>query len=295
MDVEQKEKLTKLADNYILTGKYFHAAQIYHRLLDETQSITYKFRLAETYLHLGFIEASDRYYISVLEDFPDNDEIRLEVSSLLMKSKNWEKLIEVLSLADATKKPEVNFILGFAYMKLSDYKIAQHYLELFIKTNNNPELKLEATYYLGVSNFFLNNFEDAIKRFKESEFHQNNNPDFYYYFASSYRKLGMLTHASLYITKALRLSKKKPDILLEAGIIYNKLEQFNRAEKYLNLFTEVASRVPKDYLLAYAETLIGLKKIQEAEMVISMIGEDESDNPEVIALKFKLLKVSEMK
>jgi tetratricopeptide (TPR) repeat protein len=295
VDVEQKEKLTKLADNYIQSGKYFHAAQIYHRLLNETESNAYKFRLAETYLNMGFREAFDKYLISVLEDFPDSDEMRLEVSSLLMKSKNWEKLIEILSFVDADKSPEVNFILGFAYLKLSDYKLAQHFLELFIKSKSNPEVRLEATYYLGVSNYFLDNFEDAIKRFKESKFHQNNNPEFYFYFASSYRMLGMLTHASLYITKALRLSKKKPDILLEAGKIYNKLEQFSKAEKYLNLYTEVASKVPNDYLLAYAEALIGLKKTQKAEMVISMIEEGESDNPEVIALKSKLLKISERK
>ena len=288
MDAEEINRLKQTAEEYILAKKYLHAAQIYHRLLYETNSMDFKFRLAEIYLHIGFTEASDKYYVSVLEDFPDNDEMRMEISSLLIQSRNWEKLIEVLSLVDSDKKSEADFILGFAYLKTKDYKLSKHYLEKFIKSDNNPELKVEAGYYLGVVNYFENNFEEAIKRFKESEFHHNNNADFYFYLASSYRMLGMFTHASLYITKALRLNKKKPDILLEAAKIYNKLEQFKKANKYLDMYSEVSKRVPTDYLLTLAETYLGLKHIEEAEMVISLIDEDESDNPEVIAIKSRI-------
>ncbi len=272
-----------------------HAVQLYHRLLDETGRLDFKFALAEVYFHMGFKEASDKYYISVLEDFPDNDEMRLEISSLLMSSKNWDKIIEVLSLADASKKPEVNFFLAYAYMKNYDYKIAKYYLESFLKSNGNPELRTEAIYYLGISNYYQNEFQEAIKNFKESEFHQNNNPDFYFYLASSYRLLGMFTHASLYITKALRLSKKKPTILLEAAKIYNKLEQFKKAGKYLRMYEEISNRVPDDYLLTLAETYLGLKHVKEAEMVISLISEEESNNPEVIEIKSRIATMSESK
>ncbi|GMU96157.1 tetratricopeptide repeat protein [Ignavibacterium album] len=288
MDAAEIEKLKKTAEEHILAKKYLHAAQIYHRLLDETNSMDFKFRLAEIYLHMGFIDASDKYYVSVLEDFPDNDEMRMEISSLLMHNGNWEKLIEVLSLVDSDKKPEVNLILGVAYLKTKDYKFAKHYLEKFLKSDNNPELKMEAGYYLGITDYYQNNFDSAIKKFKESEFHQNNNSDFYFYLASSYRMLGMFTHASLYITKALRLNKKDIRILLEAAKIYNKLEQFKKANKYLDMYSELSKRVPNDYLLTLAETYLGLKHAKEAEMVISLIDEDESDNPEVIAIKSRI-------
>lgn len=295
MDADEIKKLIELADNYVLTGKYLHAVQIYHRLLDDTKMMEYKFRLAEIYLQMGFVEASDKFYISILDEFPDNDEMRLEVSSLLIKSRNWEKLIEILSLVDSDKKSEVNFILGFAYLKTKDYKFAKHYLEKFLTSNNNPELKVETTFYLGIVDYYENNFQEAIKRFKESEFHQNNNADFYFYLASSYRMLGMFTHASLYIIKALRLNNKNAQILLEAAKIYNRLEQYKKANKYLNIYSEVSKRVPNDYLLTLAETYLGLKRINEAEMVISLIDEDQLDNPEVIAIKSKISSMSESK
>ncbi|BDQ04268.1 tetratricopeptide repeat protein [Ignavibacterium sp.] len=295
MDAQEKEKLKQMADNFVLTGKYLHAAQIYHRLLDETGKMDYKFSLAETYLQMGFIDASDKYYISVLDEFPNNDEMRLEVSSLLIKSKNWEKIIEILSMVDSNKKSVVDFILGFAYLKTEDYKFAKHYLEKFIKSEDDPELKIEAVYYLGIANYHENNFEEAIKRFKESEFHQNSNADFYFYLASSYRMLGMFTHASLYITKALRLNRKSAGILLEAAKIYNKLEQFKKANKYLSMYGEVSKTVPNDYLITLAENFLGLKRIKDAEKVISLIDDEESENPEVIAIKSRISKISDTK
>lgn len=295
MDAQEKEKLKQMADNFILTGKYLHAAQIYHRLLDETGKMDYKFSLAETYLQMGFIDASDKYYISVLDEFPNNDEMRLEVSSLLIKSKNWEKIIEILSMVDSNKKSVVDFILGFAYLKTEDYKFAKHYLEKFIKSEDDPELKIEAVYYLGIANYHENNFEEAIKKFKESEFHQNSNADFYFYLASSYRMLGMFTHASLYITKALRLNRKSAGILLEAAKIYNKLEQFKKANKYLSMYGEVSKTVPNDYLITLAENFLGLKRIKDAEKVISLIDDEESENPEVIAIKSRISKISDTK
>lgn len=295
MDAQEKEKLKQMADNFVLTGKYLHAAQIYHRLLDETGKMDYKFSLAETYLQMGFIDASDKYYISVLDEFPNNDEMRLEVSSLLIKSKNWEKIIEILSMVDSNKKSVVDFILGFAYLKTEDYKFAKHYLEKFIKSEDDPELKIEAVYYLGIAYYHENNFEEAIKRFKESEFHQNSNADFYFYLASSYRMLGMFTHASLYITKALRLNRKSAGILLEAAKIYNKLEQFKKANKYLSMYGEVSKTVPNDYLITLAENFLGLKRIKDAEKVISLIDDEESENPEVIAIKSRISKISDTK
>lgn len=56
MDAEEIKKLKKMADKYILARKYLHAAQIYHRLLDETGQMDYKFHLAETYLHMGLLK-----------------------------------------------------------------------------------------------------------------------------------------------------------------------------------------------------------------------------------------------
>lgn len=295
MDAQEKEKLKQMADNFVLTGKYLHAVQIYHRLLDETGKMDYKFCLAETYLQMGFIDASDKYYISVLDEFPNNDEMRLEVSSLLIKSRNWEKIIEILSMVDSNKKSVVNFILGFAYLKTEDYKFAKHYLEKFIKSEDNPELKLEAVYYLGIANYHENNFEEAIKRFKESEFHQNSNADFYFYLASSYRKLGMFTHASLYITKALRINHKSAKILLEAAKIYNKSEQFKKAHKYLRIYGDLGKEVSNDFLLTLAETFLGLNRIKDAKAIINLIDDEESDNPEMIAIKSKISKLSETK
>ncbi len=288
MDKNEKEKLIDLAGNYVLSGKYLHAVQIYHRLLDETGNIDYKFRLAETYLYMRFREASDKYFVSILDEIHADDDLRMKLASLLMSSKNWEKLIEVLSLVDAEKRTEVNFILGMSYYKTKDYKFARHYLEKFLKSEGKPELKVEAVYHIGLINFFESNFEEAIKLFKESEYYNNNNSEFYYYFASAYRMLGMYTHASLYITKAMRIDKKDPDILLEAGKIYNKLEQFYKSENYLELYSEVSKKVPNDYLLTLAETYIGLKQFEKAEMIISLIDKEESDNPEVIAIKEKI-------
>lgn len=288
MDTKEQDKLNDLADNFVVSRKYLHAVQIYHRLLDETGNINYKLRLFETYLYMRFREASDKYFFSILDEIHADDDLKMRLASMLMSIHDWEKLIEVLSLVDAENRPEVNFILGMSYFKTKDFKFARHYLEKFLKSDGKKELKVEAVYHIGIINYFENNFQEAIELFKESEFFNDLNSEFYYYFASAYRMLGMYTHASLYITKALRLDKKDPNILLEAGKIYNKLEQFNKSEKYLELYSEVSKNVSNDYLLTLAETYIGLKQFEKAEMIISLFDKEESDNPEVIAIKQKI-------
>lgn len=295
MEKDEIERLENLAHSLLSSSDYLKAAQVYQKLLEETKNFIYKFRLFDCYLQLGNRQAAEKYVISILDDFPGDDEVTLHIATTIMYFKDWEKTKEILMSVDPEKRTEVNFFLGFTFFKLKNYQKAEHHFNLYLKKNDNPNLENLAIYYLGVTYFYQNRFDEAISRFKEVESSQTDNLEFDFYFASTYRMLGMLTHASHHIMKALRFSYKRHDILIEAAKIYNKLEQYEKAEEFLRSYSEISKNTSNDYFLTLAETCIGLKNFKDAEIAISLIDESETGNPEYIAIKSKLSKMSGVK
>lgn len=289
---EEIESKKKIAEKYIAENKPLHAIQIYNYLLNETDEPEYKFLLAEIYRDMGYISAYEKYLIDFLDDFPDDDEIRFEISTFLMEYESWENIINVLSVVDTIKRPQFNFMIGYAYFKLNDWKLARHHLELYLNSRQKIELKFECLFHLGLIDLKEGNYDEAIKKFKATEFHFNSHPDFYFHLANAYRLSGMFTHASLYIVKSLRLNKRNAKAYIEAAKIYNALEQFEKAEKHLKKYSELENNNSSEYNLALAETYIGLKKFEQAQACLSIVEEDEPDNSELTALKNKLSKLS---
>jgi tetratricopeptide (TPR) repeat protein len=289
---EEKESKKKIADKYIAENKHLHAIQIYTYLLNETNDPEYKFILAEIYRQMGYISAYEKYLIAFLDDCPDDDEIRFEISTFLMEYERWENIINVLSVADTTKRPEFNFMIGYAYYKLNEFKLARHHLELYLNSSQKIELKFDCLFYLGLIDLKEGKYDEAIKKMKETEFHFNSHSEFYYHLANAYRLSGMFTHASLYIVKSLRLNKRNAKAYIEAAKIYNALEQFEKAEKHLKKYSELDNNNTPEYNLTLAETYIGLKKFEQAHACLSIVEEDEPDNSELTALKNKLSKLS---
>ncbi|MGQ9797970.1 MAG: tetratricopeptide repeat protein [Ignavibacterium sp.] len=289
---EEIESKKKIAEKYIAENKPLHAIQIYNYLLNETDEPEYKFLLAEVYRDMGYISAYEKYLMAFLDDFPDDDEIRFEISTFLMEYESWENIVKALSVVDTIKRPQFNFMIGYAYYKLNDLKLARHHLELYLNSKKKIELKFDCLFYLGLIDLKEGNYDEAIKKFKETEFHFNSHPDFYYYLANAYRLSGMFTHASLYIVKSLRLNKRNAKAYLEAAKIYNALEQFEKAEKHLKKYSELENDNTSEYNLTLAETYIGLKKFDHAQAYLSIVEEDEPDNSELTALKNKLSKLS---
>lgn len=292
LSFEEKNNRKKVAEKYLAENKPLHAIQIYTALLNETDDFQYKFLLAEIYNDLGYISAAEKYLLSILDEFPDDDDIRFEISTFFMEQNCWENMIKALAGIDAMKRPEVNFMIGYAYYKLNDLKLARHHLELFISSSQDADLIFNSLYYLGIISLKEGKFEEAIKKFKHTEFHFNTSSDFYFYLANAYRLSGMFTHASLYIVKAIRLNKRNSKAYLEAAKIYNALEQFEKAEKQLKKYAEIENNNSSEYNLTLAETYIGLKKFEHAQLCLSIVEEDEPDNQHLSALKDKLSKFS---
>ncbi|WP_337865165.1 hypothetical protein [Ignavibacterium sp.] len=292
LSLEEKNNKKKAAEKYLAENKPLHAIQIYTALLNETNDFQYKFLLAEIYNDLGYISAAEKYLLSILDEFPDDD-IRFEISTFFMQHDCWENMIKALAGIDASKKSEVNFMIGYAYYNLNDLKLARHHLELFINSSQNADLIFNSLYYLGIISLKEGKFEEAIKKFKDTEFHFNTSSDFYFYLANAYRLSGMFTHASLYIVKSIRLNKRNSKAYLEAAKIYNSLEQFEKAEKQLKKYAAIENITSPEYNLTLAETCIGLKKFEKAQLCLSIVEEDEPGSIELNVLKDKLLKFSQ--
>lgn len=290
---QEKMEKKKLAENFIADRKLMHALQVYHYLLDQTDDPQFKMSIAMIYWLMGNISAYEKYLLLFLEDYPDSDYVRFEVSTFLMDCACWESTIEVLSVMDATKKPEIYYRIGYSYFNLKNLKLARKYFELYLNSDYEFELKTKTVYYLGLIDLFEGNYDQAINKLKECEFYYNSNSRFYYFLANAYRLSGMYTHASLYIMKSIRLSEKYSLSYLEAAVIFNALKQFDKSEKFLQKYSVMEDNNSFEFNLVSAETYIGLGKFDEAQVCLTVAEQENPNSPQVQKLKNLLLLISE--
>lgn len=292
MSSDEQEKLRDKAQLLLKEGKYLHALQIYKQLVEDKSDITSRVQLGIVLSKHGFIRESFDLFSEVLDDYGQYDNWRLFAAEIFSDAGAWNEYLKIIAELDPIKFPEVNYMLGYGYFKLKDLEKAKYYLDLFLSSDGPNEKKILSKYLYGKIAIMEEDYNKAISHFKDCEFYYTTDAEYFLYLAHSYYMLGMDTHASLYILKALRFNKTDKNILIEAAKIYNSLKEYAKAEKYLKKYAELYSTTDVIYNLVIAETFIGLGKREEAAACISIVENENNNSEEIKKLKQKIIRIN---
>ena len=124
--VYQLQHRLKTAREFEAQGKLLHAVQIYISIIqDHPDLIEAYFDLADMYESLGNITSGIELLESLIEQNPDDKDIRLFLGQYLLRNLKWNEAIEVLSYVLPEEEPLVSFFLGYSHFMLKEYEIAR--------------------------------------------------------------------------------------------------------------------------------------------------------------------------
>lgn len=241
--------LVEKASAFVEQKNYLHAIQIYKSLFDIPEynrlALT---RLAEIYEIQNQYEAVVKLFDKYLE-CNDDDDIRTYYAHFLIRNQKYSKANYTLAGLSKEKHPEKNFLLGMVNYYLSDYEIAQINFQDFIKSNPTADFLPEAYLYLAKSHLKQYHLDSALKNVKLSEKLYNLNYETYLTLAIVYYLKEMYFHANENIQKSIDLNPAEAELFEWQGKILYKMGEYEKAEKQLLNYLNLAEPCAEVYSL----------------------------------------------
>lgn len=263
MDFKFQNKIKK-ARELEAQGKILHAVQIYESLINEFPEIP------ESYIHLADIfqargqkESAEKIIRSIFERQSDNYEIALYFSQFLMQNEKWDEAIKLL-LDLTSDDPFAAYLTGYCYFKKEEYDLAKEHLLNFVKSDEEPELILEAYFILAKSEFELQEYEDALKHAKKAELIFNDDWELYLIYAKIYYKFKMYTHSYESIKKGIKINGNKTLLHRWAGKINLKLENFSVAMEHFRKYIDLKDRITSEDYTSLADACFQAGELNNA-------------------------------
>jgi len=267
-----KDELTnklKQAAQFHSESKNLHAVQILKSLIEEFDSEEIYFQLAELYEDMGFVLSGRNALVELVQENPDNQEIKLYYGQYLLRNAMWFEAIEILStVSDDTLS--AHFLIGYAYMMLNEFELSGESFRKYLSGNDNSELKQEANIYLAKIEYELQHFDEALRYAKDAEYLYADFWELNLIFAKIYYSLGMYTHSAAPIKKALKHKSKEPAVLEFAGRIYFNLAEYKKAEQYFTELIDQSTEVSAEIYTLLARSFIKQRKIEEANLFVEL-------------------------
>lgn len=268
MKKEVKEHIThkmKIAKDFESEGKTLHALQVYKKLIDIYPTYTKAYvNLADLYERLGKFNHAVGLLKSFLSIDPYNYEIRMQLGQYLMKKGKWNEASDVLDFLSAKGDPKASFFLGFINYKQENFEIAKMNFLNFIRCEKEPEILMEAFFYLAKIEIELSDFESALAFAKKAKVLYDNFWELNLITAISYFHLGMYTHAATHIEKAKKLNPKEASLREWAGKIYLKTHEFLKAEENFLKYIELKESASSELYADLGEACLNAKKAEAA-------------------------------
>ncbi len=263
--VYQLQHRLKTAREFEAQGKLLHAVQIYISIIkDHPDLIEAYFDLADLYESMGNIAPGIELLENIIEQNPDDKDIRLFLGQYLLRNSKWNEAIEVLSFILPEEEPMVSFFLGYSHFMLNEYEIARINFLNFLPKQKHSELLYEANLYLAKIEVKLKNFERALNYAKKTEELYSNFWELNFIYADCYYNLGMYAHAVNPIEKAIKLNPKENILFQLAGKIYLKHGDYLKAEKNFLKFIESIENVSSDDYTKLGEACLKAAKAKDA-------------------------------
>lgn len=259
----------KLVSQYLSEDKKLHAIQLLTSLIDESNNEEIYFQLAELYETMGFIKSGKKILSELIEQKPDNNDIKLFLGQYLLRNSDWFEAIEILNEIIEVTHSSL-FLIGYSYMMLKEFELSREYFARFIEKADNNEFKQEANIYLAKIEFELNHFDSALKYAKDAEYIYSDFWELNLILAKVYYSLDMYAHAVTPILKAIQLNPKEPVNKEYAGKIYFKLEDYKKAEYYFSEFIEASEEISAEIYTLLAKSFLKQKKGNEAKLFFEL-------------------------
>lgn len=241
--IEQQQYRHKIlkAENLASEGKYLHAIQVFSSLIEEhpEEKESY-YKLVAVYEKTDNIDAAHKLLLKLLEENPEDEELRIYLSHFLLRNEKWDETLETLEFLTPEDQPSVAFFNGFAYFKLGNYQLAERSLKKFIKLDKKSEFIPDAYVFLTKTCVHLEKYESALKYIKIAETFFASDPEIQLLFAVVYSHLDMNQHALERINKTLKFKRKPVEVYKWAGIIFYKNKEFDKATNYFNKYLKTS-------------------------------------------------------
>lgn len=269
----------KQASDFISEGKLLHALQIYEAIInEETGFIDAYIGLAEIYENLGNTNKAIEILTEFLAEEPENRDVRMYLGQFLLRNSKWEEVIDTLSYLDPLEEPLVSFFLGYSNFMLNDFELARINFQNFNDDSEKNELFYEANLYLAKIEIKLSNFREALAYAKKAEVMYNNYWELNALYAEIYYNLDMHAHALAPIEKAIKLNPSEMKLYDLAGRIYFKHGDFYKAEKNFVKLVESSENISSDAYTKLAEACMKGKKIKAALVYFEMALKLDPEN-----------------
>ena len=280
--MELKYKLDhkmKMARDFENQGKFLHAAQLYFSLLEDfPDNSEVNVNLANLFEMMGNSESGINLLTSHLEKDPEDIDARLFLGQFLLRNSKWNEAIDVLSYLAPEEEPVASFFLGYSYFMLKDFELSKKHFLDFLKVENHTELLQEANIYLAKNELNLGNFESALSFAKKAELLYSDFWELNLIYAQTYYNLKMYTHSVTSIEKALKLNPQEPSVFEWAGKIYLKVGDYKKAEFLLRKFIEKQEFISSDIYTKLAEACLKSKKTKDALVYFDLALKLDPDN-----------------
>ena len=284
-DYQYKHKI-KQAHDFEAQGKFLHAVQIYNSLLQEFPDNNELYiSLANLYEYMGNIEPALNLLNSCLEENSENIELRIFLGQFFLKHSKWEEAIETLSYVLPEEEPVVSFFIGYAHFMQKEFEMAKMSFLNFISFEEQTELLHEAHIYLAKIELKLKEYKSALNYAKKAEIIYSNFWELNFIYAETYFNLGMYAHAVAPVEKAIKLSAEEPSPYELAGKIYLKLGDYQKAEKYFLSYIEKIENVSSDIYTRLAEACLNAEKTKDALAYFDIAIKLDPENKTALAGK----------
>lgn len=261
----QLEHKIKLAREFESQGKFLHALQIYRSILNEHSDLPDVYMsIATVYENINGTDAAVKLLRDFLEGEPDNKEVRMFLSQLLMRHASWSDAVESLRFIAPEKEPLAAFFLGYSFMMMDELEPAKENFLNFLSFEDQSEFHHEANIYVAKVELKLKNYKSALAYAKRADAIYSNFWELNKIYAETYYNLGMYAHAVGPVEKAIRLNPSEPSPYEWAGKIYLKLEEFEKAEKQFLKYIESIENASSDTYAFLAEACLKSKKPADA-------------------------------
>ncbi len=214
-------------------GKYLHALQLYDKLLSEKMTIPEPFiQCANLYLDNGQVGAAVKTLEDALILFPTDEYIFYRLGILFQKTEQYHKSIALLKKISKRHNIAIQYALGIAYLKITDYKKAKDHFKVAHKSN--PKYK-RVNIHLAETLLKLNLFAESLKYFKNEIKLNPNDWGSYYYQGIAYLHLIDYKKAFNAFESANKIEPHNKLSITKSGECLLGMKEYAQAINYINL------------------------------------------------------------
>jgi len=291
-------KAYKAGNNFFAKSLYGQAQKNYTRVLEMTKHVAQpKWVEIQMRSQLNYARAAVRLeqeksemlildFVKAYAPDPIANEAILEAATYYYNQKEYQKAIEFYAMVDIENLPkdqakEVLFKNGYSLFVRQKWAAAKTYFERMI--NERDVYYYPSNYYHGLTHFYLENYDKALRSLEKTEASKNYKDHIPYYVTQIYFAEKKFDEVIAYAKPLLNKTnvKKKRELTLLIGQSYFEKKDYSNALPYLERYAEITKKISKEtfYQIGYLHYQTGnyakaIDSFKEVSTVKSKLGQN---------------------